>query len=300
MAKILNINPDVLRFYVNNAEIPFEVLQDKCPYIKLFLSGEKLPAFKQMSDIAKRINVPTGILLLPSVVEIGNKKLEFRTVGSVKVEKMSENLRDTIADMEKKQDFLRDMIEDELSFIGSISVQNDTDAVAKGLRQLLNIPTLWQPDVAPNSDAFKFFRSKINALGIYVFLDGFARQNTRRTLNIKEFRGFTLIDKKAPIIFINSTDSNAGRLFTLVHEFVHLLLGSSGIVNKIYLDNYSFSPTEAFANKVTAEILVPRVELLAHNISDIARLARAFKVSEYVIARRLLDCNVLSNSEYQV
>jgi len=253
-----------------------------------------------MSDIAKRINVPTGILLLPSVVEIGNKKLEFRTVGSVKVEKMSENLRDTIADMEKKQDFLRDMIEDELSFIGSISVQNDTDAVAKGLRQLLNIPTLWQPDVAPNSDAFKFFRSKINALGIYVFLDGFARQNTRRTLNIKEFRGFTLIDKKAPIIFINSTDSNAGRLFTLVHEFVHLLLGSSGIVNKIYLDNYSFSPTEAFANKVTAEILVPRVELLAHNISDIARLARAFKVSEYVIARRLLDCNVLSNSEYQV
>ena len=29
MAKVLNINPDVIQFYIDNAEIPFEVLQSK-------------------------------------------------------------------------------------------------------------------------------------------------------------------------------------------------------------------------------------------------------------------------------
>lgn len=298
MSKTLTINPDVLRFYVDNAEIPFDLLQEKCPHIIAFLNGDKSPTFNQLSEVAKKLNVPTGLLMLPTEIEIENKSLEFRTVGSVEVGKMSENLRDMITDMKKKQDFLRDMVEEKLSFIGAINIQSDIASAVKSLRELLDIPLMWQKEVAQNSDAFKFFRSKISELGIYVFLDGFARQNTR-TLDTKEFRGFMLVDEKAPIIFINSTDSNAGRLFTLIHEFVHLLLGSAGIVNKIYLDTYSFNPVEAFANRVTAEILVPKTELLEKNTHDIPALSRVFKVSEYVIARRLLDCAILSNVEYQ-
>ena len=297
MAKVLNINPDVIQFYIDNAEIPFEVLQSKCPHIDAFLSGEKQPTFNQLSDIAKRINVPTGLLLLQTPIDVDNKKLEFRTVGSIEMGKMSENLRDTITDMEKKQDFLRDMVEDELSFIGSVSIHDDPQRTANQLRKLMDIPIVWQP-LAQN-EAFKFFRSKINALGIYVFLDGIVRQNTKRPLDAREFRGFTLLDKKAPLIFINSTDSEAGRLFTLVHELVHLSLGSPGIVSKIYLDDYSFSPLEAFANKVTAEILVPKKELLSCSHQNITGLARKFCVSEYVIARRLLDCGKISTADYE-
>ena len=297
MAKRLNVNPNVLQYYVNNAEIPFEILQVKCPHIDAFLNGEKQPTFKQLSDVAKKINVPTGLLLLQTTIEVGDKKLEFRTIGSIEIGGMSENLRDTITDMEKKQDFLRGIVEGELSFIGSTSIHDDVENTAKKLRKLMEIPIEWQE--LSGNEAFKFFRSKVNDLGIYVFLDGIVRQNTRRPLDAKEFRGFTLVDKKAPLIFINSTDSATGRLFTLIHELVHLFLGSSGIVNKIYLDDYSFSPLEAFANKVTAEILVPKIELLSCSEKSIAELSRKFKVSEYVITRRLLDCGKISIAEYQ-
>lgn len=298
MASTLKLTPSVLQFYIDNAEIPYEILQEKCKYIDLFLSGEKNPTFKQISDVAKKLNVPTGLLLLPKPIEIDNKKLEFRTVGSTEIGKMSENLRDTIADMEKKQDFLRDIVEDDLDFIGSISINDDLESTTTKIRKLLGIDVLWQSEVDNNSDAFKFFRKRLNSLGISVFLNGIVGQHTRRPLDIKEFRGFTLIDKKVPLIFINSTDTDAGRLFTLIHEFIHLVLGSSGIVNKIYLDDYSFSPLEAFANKVTAEILVPKTELLNKKSNDIPALARNFKVSEYVIVRRLLDCQILTQADY--
>jgi len=297
MAKRLSINPEVLQFYVNHAEIPFELLQEKCPHINTFLRGEKLPTFNQLSEVAKKINVPTGLLLLPTPVEIGNKKLEFRTVGSVEIGKMSENLRDTIADMERKQNFLKEVIEDELSFLGSLSIEDNIENAANFLRKLLDLPIKWQSSV--ESEAFKFFRSKINSLGIFVFANGVVGQNNTRTLDTNEFRGFTLADRKAPLIFINSTDSDAGRLFTLVHELVHLLLGNDGIVNKIYLDSYSFSPVEAFVNQVTAEILLPQSELSLIQDRDISNLARLFKVSEYVVARRLLDFGELSINDYQ-
>jgi len=297
MAKVLNVNPNVLQFYVDHAEIPFELLKSKCPHIDTFLSGEKQPTFKQLSEVAKKINVPTGLLLLQTPINVENKRLEFRTIGSIEMGKMSENLRDTITDMEKKQDFLREMVESELSFIGSISIRDDIEDTANQLRKLMGIPIVWQP-LAENK-AFKFFRSKINNLGIYVFLDGIVRQNTKRPLDAREFRGFTLMDKKAPLIFINSTDSETGRLFTLVHELVHLFLGNSGIVNKIYLDDYSFSPLEAFTNKVTAEILVPKKELLSFSGQSITELAKIFKVSEYVITRRLFDCEQISIDDYQ-
>ena len=297
MAKVLEINPDVLQFYVDHAEIPFEVLQSKCPHIDAFLSGEKQPTFNQLSKVAQKLNVLTGLLLLHTPIDVENKKLEFRTIGSLEMRKVSENLRDTISDMEKKQDFLREMTEEELSFIGSVSVHDDIELIASRLRELMDMPIVWQP-LAENG-AFKFFRSKINQLGVYVFLDGIVRQNTKRPLDAKEFRGFTLIDRKAPLIFINSTDSEAGKLFTLIHELVHLFLGNAGIVNKIYLDDYSFNPLETFANKVTAEVLVPSNKLLSTSEKSITQLAREFKVSEYVITRRLFDCGKITIDAYQ-
>ena len=35
---------------------------------------------------------------------------------------------------------------------------------------------------------------------------------------------FTLIDAYAPLIFINAADSESGRVFSLLHEFVHIVI----------------------------------------------------------------------------
>ena len=39
---------------------------------------------------------------------------------------------------------------------------------------------------------------------------------------LSEFRAFTLVDPYVPLIFINSCDTDNGKLFSLVHETAHI------------------------------------------------------------------------------
>lgn len=116
----------------------------------------------------------------------------------------------------------------------------------------------------------------------------------------RDFRGFVLIDKKAPIIFINQKDTKNGKLFTLIHELVHLFIWDEELYGT-QNESLDYDPTEAFVNKVTAEILVPNDKFLEEYKADESteKLANNFKVSEFVIARRMVDNRKISREQYQ-
>lgn len=296
MVTRLDINVEVLLHYVKQSEAPVKKLQDKVSSFDKVMSGEKKPTFNQLSEIAKIINVPTGLLMLPKAIDVENNRLAFRTLNSRNLEGMSAELKDTILEMEVKQDFLKSEISDELGFIGEFTINDDYLEVANSIREYLNISTDYYKSIKDNP--LNFFRERINALGIFVFFNGKIKDNTHRPLDINEFRGFVLTDKVAPIIFINQRDSRTGQLFTLIHELVHLFLNIDDIFNVIETDTYQFDPTEAFVNKVTAEILVPETELIEDKLTDFEALSRKFNVSQFVIVRRLLDLNYISKKEY--
>jgi Zn-dependent peptidase ImmA (M78 family) len=71
----------------------------------------------------------------------------------------------------------------------------------------------------------------IEKLGILVVFSGIVDGNTSRSLDLNEFRGFALYDKKAPLIFVNSKDSYKAQNFTLIHELGHILLKQSGLTD---------------------------------------------------------------------
>jgi len=293
----MRIDTNTLNYYVQNAQISLDVLKSKINYLDQFLSGEKQPSFNQLSEIAKKINVPTGLLLLNKTIDIENKRLEFRTVSSDELNGMSEELRDTILAMEVKQDFLRNEVAEKLNFIGRYSISDNVYEVASSIRGKLEIPEFFQNVAGQNP--LNYLRHKINEIGVFVFFNGKVKDNTHRPLDLSEFRGFVLLDDKAPIIFINQKDSKAGQLFTLVHELVHIFVGTEEIFNVIDTGEYQFDRTEAFVNKVTAEILVPQKVFLQSNLIDSKSLASKFKVSEFVIVRRLLDLQRITLSEYK-
>lgn len=272
-------------------------VQERVEDINLFVSGEKMPTFNQLEKISSLINVPVGLLALQQQVNIDTQRLSFRTPNSSAVGKMSAELRDTIIEMQEKQSFLQEQIDDALS-LSSDQLQRTKDhmAIAETIRTKLQIPI---NHLTHSKDSpVRYFRNKISSIGVFVFFNGKIRDNTHRPLNADEFRGFSLKSSKAPIIFVNQKDSQNAQLFTLIHELVHLFIDDEGISTMSEQSDFDHTQKEALVNRVTAEILVPKVLFEKETTLDVEELSNKYRVSRYVIARRLLDFGKINKNEY--
>jgi Zn-dependent peptidase ImmA (M78 family) len=126
--------------------------------------------------------------------------------------------------------------------------------------------------------------------------------HTRGVL-LEEMRGFSLSESQLPVIVLNAKDTPRGRVFTLMHEFVHLMLNQGGVCDPLRASRRPATPDEeieVFGNRVAGAILVPSEFLLRHptvapsdrsrewSEDTLRRLAEDFAVSREVILRRLL------------
>nr|WP_308695670.1 hypothetical protein [uncultured Stomatobaculum sp.] len=154
------------------------------------------------------------------------KLLEFRTVDSRQLQDPSRELIDTLRQMESIQEWMRDdMIageNEENRYVGSLRGKKGIAELAALVREFLSLPSDWYEAVKSGAESFRLLREAISRVGILVMMNGIVGSNTHRALDVSEFRVFTLIDAYAPLIFINAADSEGGRVFSLLHEFVHI------------------------------------------------------------------------------
>ena len=141
-------------------------------------------------------------------------------------------------------------------FVGSATIENNTEALASKITQELKLKINWNKN---NPNTFNVLREEISNLGILVMQNGVVGNNNHRILNVAEFRAFVLIDQYVPLIFLNARDSTNAKVFSLCHELVHVWLG----VDELYNDNFTSnqivnnSQLEKFCNEVAAEMLLP-------------------------------------------
>lgn len=95
-------------------------------------------------------------------------------------------------------------------------------------------------------------------------------------------------------IFVNAEHPPRRRRFTIAHEIAHAVLHphliGDGITDDALLRSGLSNAVEAQANRLAADILMPRDKLnefLAKGNSDVRALARQFDVSEQAMAIRL-------------
>ncbi len=143
----------------------------------------------------------------------------------------------------------------------------------------------------------------MEAAGILVVVNGVVGNNTHRRLDPNEFRGFVLVDEYAPLVFVNGADARAAQMFTLAHELAHVFIGRDAA-----FDLHSLLPASDIGERAcdgfAAEFLVPaeRLWLLwapyGRRPDRLDELARAFKVSQIVIARRALDLGLMTRDAF--
>ena len=194
-----------------------------------------------------------------------------------------------------------ELIRDEappLAFVSAFTTTVAPEVVAEAIREILGLEHEWAAEQSGWEDAFRFLRSCIESVGVLVVLNGVVGNNNRRGLDPKEFRGFVLVDEYSPLIFINNKDYKSAQMFTLAHELAHIFVGESGVFNFEDMQPMAHE-TEEFCNSVAAEFLIPSTALRDYWANIIRSedpyriIARRFKVSVIVAARRALDLNLI-------
>jgi len=304
----VSFNTQILKWGMERYDITAETLENKFPNIRYWLTGDKCPTFRQLEELAKSIYLPFGYFFLSKPPKVKLALPLYRSkkeVGSEK--KISPQLYDTIRSMQRRQIWLSDYLKDNgvkaLPFVATAKITDDPVHVANLIYKALSLKHDWAASLPNWSSALNSLRSAICESGIVYVGNGVVDNNTHRTLRVDEFRGFVLVDPYAPLIFVNHADCLAARMFTLAHELAHVIFGSSAA-----FDLRDLQPAEVkielACNKVAAEFLLPTAILTSiteHFTVDnetFKLLAKRFKVSEIVVARRLLDCEMISKGQF--
>jgi Zn-dependent peptidase ImmA (M78 family) len=181
-------------------------------------------------------------------------------------------------------------------FVGTASLNGDPEELAAIGREVLGVtpaeqygwrdPRRYKP--------LNGWKNALESLAVLVF--------HYTGVEVEEVRGFSIPKRPYPVIAVNGSDTQNGRIFTLAHEFGHLLLGDSAACD---LEDYTRLgspdvPVETFCNRFAGALLVPADELLATeavasvtSATDwdeqvLAELAMSFGVSREVVLRRLV------------
>lgn len=272
-------------------------------------AGITKPTFKKIEEVSRKTHIPFGYFFLNSPPEENISLVDFRTVDSEHMQNPSRNLIDTINAMQRVQDWMANYYQengyDPLPYVGCCNLKESHEAIAEDIRSKLGITKEWFKLCKDSSDAFRFLRSRISALGILVMKNGIVGNNTSRKLNLNEFRAFTLINEYAPLIFINSNDTENGKLFSLLHELAHVWLGKNSLYNEPYASQENISRLEQICNAIAAEILAPDKLFIErweayhmHDLYTLEEISKYFRCSRFVIIRKALENGFISREEF--
>ena len=177
------------------------------------------------------------------------------------------------------------------------ALTDNPELIAGEYRELFNLSLEKQRKFKDAYKLFGYLRDVLEDLNVLVF---------QFSMPIEDARGFALADDLPSIIVINSKDSIEARLFTLMHEFSHILLGETVIdIPDESLANRE--KIERWCNAFSASFLLPKEyarELFEEyhgrltETDTLNSLSRKYKVSKAVLLVKMLELYYISRQEF--
>ncbi len=301
----IEIKKEIYHWAFNESQKTEEQIANKFPKINEWINGDTAPTFKQLESIANFLKIPFGYLFLETPPETDIMEVEFRSINN-KLPFMSKNLKDVITAMDIKRNWMSDYRKElgwsKIAIIEKFKQEkrNFIEDDALLTKNLLGLKINWFSEVGNCAAAYNLLKEKLEANGIIVMQNGIVGNNTHRKLDITEFRAFMLYDDIAPIIFINSNDSLGGKIFSLIHEYMHVLFEQEDVL--LEEDIVRQKENEGYINRITAEFLMPTEYILANwdqnkdAFGQIYQLSNKFKVSETALAIKLKKLKLINKT----
>ncbi|MGB9755842.1 MAG: ImmA/IrrE family metallo-endopeptidase [Desulfurella sp.] len=300
--KVKNINKNILKELLKRMPEQVVHVKNKFPKYDEWIKGEDYPTYNQLIELSKIFHIPFGYFFLERLPERKYPIPHYRTLQDGDFVPSNE-LLETIQFAQKIQEWAKEILlewgQEKLPYCGKYKDNYNIEGVLKELKDIFEIQDGWASRKSTWTEALNYLIEKVEEKGIIVLRNGVVGNNTHRKLSVEEFRGFVLYDEIAPVVFINNNDSISAKIFTLIHEVVHILIGESASFDLRNLQSAN-NRIEQFCDKCTAEFLVSAEEIrnIHRQKTDLEELARHFKVSQIVILRRLLDTSIITQQEF--
>jgi Zn-dependent peptidase ImmA (M78 family) len=255
--------------------------------LRSYESGSNLPLVGLLRRMSAKYQINFTTLLMPAPLPTPKRPIDHRshrgrqrlTLESlVAIEEITEAL-DIFQDIAAARRKLIPRLN-----IGSANVTDDPETVAARERKRLGVTIEQQRMWRGLGDARRKWRERVEEHGVFTYM---------MPMPLRELSGFSILRKNIAAICINDREPTEGaKIFTLFHEYGHLLLRQAGIS-----DEKDTNRIERFCNNFAACFLIPRDSLkaaiedvqLPNEFSDaeVKRLATRFRVSNRAIALRL-------------
>lgn len=283
--------------------------QVKAEQLAAWETGERRPTINQLRTLARVYKRPLAVFYLSRVPKKFTVMHDFRRLPGQVAGVESPELR-----LEIRRAMYRRQVALDLHALRGLTppafdmhaaLAEDPEAVAARARERLGITYEAQTAWRDHYEALNAWRAAIEERGVLVF--------QASGVEVAEMRGFSLAKQPLPAVVVNIKDSPRGRTFSMLHEFVHLMLHEEGLCD--LSEHGSMRPedrkVEIFCNRAAAATLMPKETLLSELVvrshrsgpvwadEELRQLSRRYEVSQEAMLRRLLTLGRTTQEFYQ-
>lgn len=276
-------------------------------------SGESLPTIAELRRAADVYRRPLGVFFLPEPPKDFETLRDFRRLDPGQSAEWSVALHAEYRRAHAQRNALLEIAEldgvvPDANWLPGKLPDRDNSIAEIGRTILCTDAPREFPRATANEYAFLgYWTSALEHAGVLVM------STAGGQVSPEEMRAFSLYFDTIPVIVLNGADWPRGRLFSLLHEYAHLLLHTPGLCDT-HTDVAATTENrqiEARCNGLAALMLMPSRDLqslplvLEHDpdeawsLADLIQGARPFGVSAESFLRRLVTLGHATFAEYQ-
>jgi len=267
-----------------------------------WLTGEIHPSLKQLEELSKTVKRPLAAFFLSQPPEEPPLPKDYRQLPD-KEGKFDKKTILAIRRARRLQNISKELSENLniplRSIISYVKQSDNPKKIAEYYRKDFGLTEELQKKMKTPYEMFFFLRGALEKKNILVF---------QIPMLLEDARGFTLVDTSPEVVIANSKDQIEARIFTLMHEFGHVLLHESGVsMPERTLFAQRVGPVEKWCNDFASAFILPEVMAntefteYKNNLTDtliLSKLSRCYKVSKSMLLYNMFKLRYISQKEY--
>jgi len=298
----LNANFEIIEWAIKTSGWEIDELLKKIELSKntyeKWIKGLDKPTIKQLELISWRTKRPLAIFFLDKIPQEKSIPKDFR-LNPKQEGKFDKKTIFAIRKSRKLQSILKDFGENNLgeTIKGlKININNSPQEIAFRLRDKFGITEELQRKTKDSWKFFRFLREKLEEEKVF---------NFQFSMPLEDARGFALSDELPRVVVVNSGEIIEARIFTLIHELGHIILGDTEISIPNFVD---INKHERWCNEFASAFLLPpemAKRIFEENDNTLIEydtlryLSKKYKLSKSMLLYNMVKLKFITSLDYE-